>query len=258
LFQAVSTRTAGTACVDLADLHPGIQVSYLVMMYISVLPIAISVRSTNTYEEMSLGVYKSTDTDAPDTDDDDKGSARGYLGNHLRRQLSFDLWFVFLGLFLICVIEGGRIEDPNEPAFSIFSVMFEIVSAYGTVGLSLGYPGINASFSAEFRVLSKLIIIVMMLRGRHRGLPYALDRAILLPGEGLKSDKDRKKSQAEASAALAQAERKELEHSMEMSKRREEADAESHLRRSKPPRERLFSIIAGAFTAGPARKVKEG
>ena len=41
------------------------------------------------------------------------------------------------------------------------------------------------SFSAEFAVLSKLIIIAMMLRGRHRGLPYALDRAILLPSENL-------------------------------------------------------------------------
>jgi len=53
------------------------------------------------------------------------------------------------------------------------------------VGLSLGYPGINASFSAEFHVLSKLVIIAMQIRGRHRGLPYALDKAILLPSEGL-------------------------------------------------------------------------
>jgi hypothetical protein len=67
----------------------------------------------------------------------------------------------------------------------MFNVLFEIVSAYGTVGLSLGYPGINASFSAEFRVISKLVICAMMIRGRHRGLPYALDRAILLPSEKL-------------------------------------------------------------------------
>lgn len=53
------------------------------------------------------------------------------------------------------------------------------------MGLSLGYPGIDAAFSAEFATLSKLIIIAMMIRGRHRGLPYALDRAILLPSETL-------------------------------------------------------------------------
>jgi Trk-type K+ transport system membrane component len=180
LFQAASTRTAGFACVNLADLHPGIQVSYLVMMYISVFPIAISVRQTNVYEEKSLGIYAGSAED-----DELDPNSTSYLGSHLRRQLSFDLWYVFLGLFLIACIEGNRIESPTDIAFNLFSILFEIVSAYGTVGLSLGYPGINASFSTEFRTLSKLIIISMMLRGRHRGLPYALDRAILLPSESL-------------------------------------------------------------------------
>lgn len=181
LFQAASTRTAGFACVNLADLHPAIQVSYLIMMYISVFPIAISVRQTNVYEEKSLGIYGG----GADDDDQLDPNSTSYLGSHLRRQLSFDLWYVFLGLFLIACIEGGRLASEKDVAFNIFNVLFEIISAYGTVGLSLGYPGINASFSAEFRSLSKLIIVAMMLRGRHRGLPYALDRAILLPSESL-------------------------------------------------------------------------
>lgn len=41
------------------------------------------------------------------------------------------------------------------------------------------------SFCSQFRTLSKLIIVAMEIRGRHRGLPYALDRAILLPSERL-------------------------------------------------------------------------
>lgn len=102
LFQAVSTRTAGTAVVNLSLLHPGVQVSYLVMMYISVFPIAISVRRTNVYEENSLGVY-------PGEDEDDS-SGKSYVGQHLRRQLSFDLWYIFLGLFIITIVEGYRIQ----------------------------------------------------------------------------------------------------------------------------------------------------
>ena len=182
-FQATSTRTAGFACVNLADLHPAIQVSYLIMMYISVFPIAISVRRTNVYEEKSLGLWGGEEDVPPDGEGEGKDPS--YVGQHLRRQLSFDLWFIFLGFFIICIVEGPRLANTNEPAFTLFSVLFEIVSAYGTVGLSLGYPGINASFSAEFKVISKLVIIAMMLRGRHRGLPYALDRAILLPSENL-------------------------------------------------------------------------
>ncbi|KAF1918925.1 cation transport protein-domain-containing protein [Ampelomyces quisqualis] len=175
LFQAAATRTAGFAVVNIADLHPAIQVSYLIMMYISIFPIAMSMRQTNVYEEKSLGVWA-------DNDDEEHSS---YLSHHLRRQLSFDLWFVFLGFFLIAIIEGARLENTNEYSFSLFSVLFEIVSAYGTVGLSLGFPQTNASFSAQFRTLSKLIVIAMQIRGRHRGLPYALDRAILLPSESL-------------------------------------------------------------------------
>lgn len=147
-------------------------------MYISVLPIAISVRRTNVYEEKSLGIYGGEDEDEEDPNN------QSYVGAHLRRQLSFDLWYVFLGLFIVAIVEGDKLQS-GDPNFTLFSVLFEIVSAYGTVGLSLGYPTNDASLSAEFHVISKLVIIAMMLRGRHRGLPYALDKAILLPSEGL-------------------------------------------------------------------------
>lgn len=189
LFQAASTRTAGFATVNLADLHPGIQVSYLIMMYISVFPIAISVRRTNVYEEKSLGIYGSS------SEEEEDGKEPSYVGAHLRRQLSFDLWYIFLGLFIIAIAEGKHLQNTNEYAFTMFSCLFEIVSAYGTVGLSLGYPNINASFSSKFSVVSKLVIIAMQIRGRHRGLPYELDRAILLPSENLhrKEDEDASK-----------------------------------------------------------------
>lgn len=32
-------------------------------------------------------------------------------------------------------------------------------------------------------MFSKLVVCAMMIRGRHRGLPYALDRAITLPND---------------------------------------------------------------------------
>ncbi|KAI5301927.1 low affinity potassium transporter [Ascosphaera atra] len=150
LFQAISTRTAGLAVVDLSQLHPAIQVSYMVMMYISVLPIAISVRRTNVYEEKSLGIYYSGDDDEDDQNNDNKD--QNYIGAHLRRQLSFDLWYIFLGLFIIAIVESGKLRRADT-RFDLFAVLFEIVSAYGTVGLSLGYPTTNSSFSSQFRVL---------------------------------------------------------------------------------------------------------
>ncbi|KXJ94453.1 cation transport protein-domain-containing protein [Microdochium bolleyi] len=176
-FQATSTRTAGFAVINLATLHPAVQTSYLIMMYISVLPIAISIRRTNVYEEKSLGVYQ-----AAEEVDDSNNNSFSYVGAHLRRQLSFDLWYIFIGYFILTISEGGRLATND---ISMFGVLFEVVSAYGTVGLSLGYTGINASLCSQFSVVGKLVIIAMQIRGRHRGLPYGLDRAVLLPSEHL-------------------------------------------------------------------------
>ncbi|KAK4106835.1 potassium transport protein TRK1/TRK2 [Parathielavia hyrcaniae] len=178
LFEAVATRTAGFSCVNLALLHPAVQFSYMVMMYISVYPIAISVRRTNVYEEKSLGIYGGGN----DIEERAGQSDLSYVGAHLRRQLSFDLWYIVIGFFAITIIEGNKLMAND---FSMFAVLFEIVSAYGTVGMSLGHPTVNASLSSQFSTLGKLVIIAMMIRGRHRGLPYGLDRAILLPSEAL-------------------------------------------------------------------------
>ncbi|CCE79322.1 Piso0_001379 [Millerozyma farinosa CBS 7064] len=179
LFQAFSTRTAGFSVFSLSNIHSAVQVSYLIMMYISVLPLAISIRRTNVYEEQSLGVYVHGKDEVSKHEDDN--TQKNFIGAHLRRQLSFDLWFIFLGLFIICIAEGSKIK--KDINFSIFAILFEIISAYGTVGLSLGYPNFDPSFSGKFTKISKLVIIAMMIRGRHRGLPYTLDRAVMLPNE---------------------------------------------------------------------------
>lgn len=175
LFQAASTRTAGFSCFPMSSLHPAMPVLYMIMMYISVFPIAISIRRTNVYEEKSLGVYDKED------ENDGEASALSYVGTHLRRQLSFDLWYVFTGFFFLAIAEGGKLKKFE---FTLFDLLFEVISAYGTSGLSMGVLGVDASLCSQFSVVGKLIIIAMQIRGRHRGLPYGLDRAVLLPSEG--------------------------------------------------------------------------
>ncbi|GKT51842.1 low-affinity potassium transport protein [Colletotrichum spaethianum] len=132
------------------------------MMYIAVFLIAISVCASNTYEERALGIW------APDATSLDENDGVSYVTDHMRNQLSFDLWYIFLGTFLVCIAEARRITDLSEPSS-------------GNVGLSLGGPLGNTSMSGHYSVFSKVVICLMMIRGRHRGLPYALDRAITLP-----------------------------------------------------------------------------
>jgi len=185
LIQATAVRAAGFAAVPLAALAPGVKVLYVVMMYVSVYPIAMSVRSTNVYEENSLGIFEDQD-ESVDENFTPVGSTATvwsqYLALHMRKQLSFDMWWLALALFLLCIIERPGLTNPaNNSWFDIFTIVFELVSAYGTVGLSLGLPTANYSLSGAFHPLSKLIICLVMLRGRHRGLPVAIDRAVMLP-----------------------------------------------------------------------------
>ncbi|KAM4064363.1 cation transport protein [Hirsutella rhossiliensis] len=178
LFQAVASRHAGMTPYTLSKVHPAVQFSLLVMMYISIYPVALSVRTSNTYEERSVSLYASEAQY-----DEKKGFS--YLLRHMQQQLSFDLWYIFLGIFLLAVSESSKIQDRNEPSFEIFPIFFEVVSAYANVGISLGHPSTTASLSAKFSVVGKLIICAMMIRGRHRALPSKLDRAVMLPDEYL-------------------------------------------------------------------------
>ena len=222
LFQAFAVRSGGFYVVPIANVSIGLQVLYVLMMYISVYPVTMTMRNSNVYEERSLGIYADEDgrlpsgSDAGTSDEaanknstdvvDDKKSFVGKLKRHvtnqrlynetgthsrsyfirqqLRSQLAHDLWWICLAVLFITIIEGSSFAaDPV--AYSVFNIVFEVVSAYGTVGISVGLPNVAYSFSGGWHVLSKLILCLVMLRGRHRGLPVAIDRAVLLPGEHL-------------------------------------------------------------------------
>jgi Trk-type K+ transport system membrane component len=187
------------------------------MMYISVYPVVITMRNSNgeclsslvpsrpptnttlVYEERSLGIY----ADDPGYIASEAGSSSFFgklrrtmtgqpweqrtsyfVRQQLRAQLAHDTWWIVLAIFLIMIIEGSQFQA-NPAAFSVFNVIFEVVSGYGCVGISVGLPDEAYSFCGSWHVLSKLILCAVMIRGRHRGLPVAIDKAVLLPGEGL-------------------------------------------------------------------------
>lgn len=197
LFQAFAVRSGGFYVVPISNVRIGLQVLYVIMMYISVYPVVITMRNTNVYEERSLGIY----ADDPDYVAERSASKSGvfarfltttrvdettqyFVRHQLRAQLSHDLWSVVLAIFLIMCFEATRFES-NPTVFSVFNVIFETVSAYGCVGISVGLPDQAYSFSGALTTASKLVLCAVMIRGRHRGLPVALDKAILLPREEL-------------------------------------------------------------------------
>lgn len=182
----------------------------------------LTLRKTNTYEEKSIGL-------------EENNNNSGGVASHLQKQLAYDIWFQFLVFFLICCIERRHILNA-DPGFSVFSILFEVTSAYGTVGLSLGVPGKNYSLCGDFASLSKVELLFAMLRGRHRGLPFAIDRSILLPGEELMHRMDQEYSAKGTEDPKEEAElRRDIERSgvKSMNNGKGEQDPEDR-RRSQP------------------------
>ncbi|CAD6447678.1 a8a07325-342f-4672-a8bc-cd904a5a23fa [Sclerotinia trifoliorum] len=217
LFQAIAVRSGGFYIISIPTLRIGLQFLYVVMMYISVYPVVITMRHSNVYEERSLGIYandidpshtsrigrrmkklkrsfsgrelttSSSEVTSPSQKDKDETTGTQFIHHQLRSQLSHDLWWLTLATLLIVCIEASSFQkDPIT--YSVFNVIFEVVSAYGCVGISIGLPDQDYSFSGGLRSASKVVLVAVMVRGRHRGLPMALDRAVRLPGwegEGL-------------------------------------------------------------------------
>lgn len=107
-----------------------------------------------------------------------------FISHQIHGQLAHDIWWLVLAVLVISTIETSHFLA-DATTYSVFNVIFEVVSAYGTVGISVGLPTAAYSFSGGWHTASKLVLCLVMLRGRHRGLPVALDRAVRLPGEKL-------------------------------------------------------------------------
>lgn len=106
------------------------------------------------------------------------------LSQQVRGQLSHDVWWIALALFIITIIETHH-SKADPVTYSVFTILFEIVSGYTNIGISIGLPDQAYSFSGGMYTGSKIVMVLVMLRGRHRGLPVALDRAVRLPGKKL-------------------------------------------------------------------------
>ncbi|KAG8756489.1 low affinity potassium transporter [Serendipita sp. 396] len=190
-LQATSVRCAGVASVALAAVAPATQILFVVMMYIAPYPIALAVRSTNVYQDRSLGIYEVEDSDEEDEKEEQlrrehksRPSVWGsYLAWHAKRQLAYDVWWLVAAWLLVAIFDRSKIWRPETKQFDLFGILFELVSAYSSVGLSLGLPNANYSMSGAWSVPSKLVLVSVMVRGRLRGLPVAIDRSVMIPKE---------------------------------------------------------------------------
>lgn len=130
----------------------------------------ISTHTPHRYEERSLGVFETPSEDEDEEPENDlaklgpRERVGRYVGWHLRRQLSIgefvngigstvpidssvlllvarvDIWWLVWAVFIVAIVERDNLMDDDKKWFDLFRVLFELVSAFGGIGLSLGLP----------------------------------------------------------------------------------------------------------------------
>lgn len=150
-FQAITPRTAGFNAVPQASLRQSSKLLTIILMFIGGAPgsIAGGIKLSTAYLILVVMLKR------PDE--------RGEI-NIFKRRLSSETInagvMYFLKALLLLVVAAGAlslIEGPRGADSS--QLLFEVVSAFGTVGLSLGY-------TSQLSDAGKLVIIATMFAGR--------------------------------------------------------------------------------------------
>ncbi|KAJ5233515.1 uncharacterized protein N7469_005281 [Penicillium citrinum] len=165
LFQALSVRSGGFSVVAFDRLPQGLLILYIFFDFSRFChrqPFSKDTRQQSSFIP-NLSIFP---------------LARS-VGQKIWSQFNSDIQWLGFATLLISIIESDHFR--NDPlAFSTFKIIFETVSAYSCVGVSIGYPGQSYAFCGSWHALSKLVLIAVSLQGRHRGLASSLDTSIAL------------------------------------------------------------------------------
>ncbi|MEK7571533.1 MAG: potassium transporter TrkG [Patescibacteria group bacterium] len=164
-FQSVATRSGGFTTIDIGTLGVGTLLLYITLMYIGANPAGTGGGIKIPTVAVLYGYIKDWFAKP--------GLPIRLLGKNVSRfAVSHAIRLFFISIItivlltiLISLIEGQWLITP-DPTVNLLKIVFEIVSAFSTVGLSMGYEGGVTSFSGILSTGSKLLIIIAMLIGR--------------------------------------------------------------------------------------------
>jgi trk system potassium uptake protein TrkH len=164
-FQAVTSRTAGFNTLPIGDMVNEALFFMILLMFIGASPGSTGggIKTSTAACLFSLGFSRLKGFDKP------RIFNRSISQESVGRALSvtmMSMLVVVIGIMLMLISESGGVSTPlNREEF--IGIFFEVVSAFGTVGLS---TGITAMLSAA----GKLVIIAIMFIGRLGPLVVAM------------------------------------------------------------------------------------
>jgi trk/ktr system potassium uptake protein len=149
LFQSITTRTAGFNSIPLGAIAPWCLMVMMILMLIGGAPggtaggIKVSTVALLFHTARSLL----------------KGRKQVEIRNRTITQQAIMMAFVICGLAITYIAVATIALVWAEPDKQFFNLLFEVISAFGTVGLSLGV-------TPELGAIGKMIIIITMYVGR--------------------------------------------------------------------------------------------
>lgn len=156
MFQSVTTRTAGFNTVSMSSLRPASIFMFLILMFIGASPGSTGGGLKTT----TFGVLFYYTAGMIRGQKDINISNRRISWQILNRSIAI---LVISIIYVIIVIMSILLIEEN----SFVEIIFEVISAFGTVGLSMG-------LTSSLSEYSRLIIILTMLVGRAGPLTFAL------------------------------------------------------------------------------------
>ncbi|GAB6086848.1 TrkH family potassium uptake protein [Alkaliphilus crotonatoxidans] len=149
LFQSVTPRTAGFNTLNISQLTDASKLMTMIFMFIGGSPAS----TAGGIKTVTLGVLILTVISVIRGREDTEAFGKRIPRSIVNRSLT-------IGVVGILIVFGATmVLTVTERAFSFVEVLFEAVSAIGTVGLSMG-------ITPDLSIVGKLLIIVIMFFGR--------------------------------------------------------------------------------------------
>jgi len=155
-FQTVTPRTAGFNTVSFSNMRTPTYIVTVFLMFIGASPGSTGGGiKTSTFAILLATIYSSLRN---------RGNVELMNRTVPYRTVRQAVMVVVLALFL--VLAGVFVLTLAERGVAFERLLFEEMSAFGTVGLSPGSPGSPLSLSASLSWVGKVVIIVTMFAGR--------------------------------------------------------------------------------------------
>ncbi|KPK70457.1 hypothetical protein AMJ71_05005 [candidate division TA06 bacterium SM1_40] len=176
-FQAATPRTAGFSAASVGAFTYGAQYLIILLMFIGAAPGGTGGGIKVTTFACLLHTIKSLVRKDKDVIMLNRRISEETVSRTLAL-VTVSMVILIIGVGALCISERGALQQKG-----LIGVLFEEVSAFGTVGLSLGSFSQNScSLARDFTSFGKVILVLTMVAGRVGPLTLGMAMAQMRPG----------------------------------------------------------------------------